>query len=98
MQTLFPALDGMKPGTKRLVLVIVRAALITCSLRVNQNYQEAYRQYQNSLDYFMLALKCQSIFIVVLLKLIIASQMRRMINSRLSFEIKLMNTSIVQRS
>ena len=25
---------------------------------VNQNYQEAYKQYQNSLDYFMLALKC----------------------------------------
>lgn len=26
---------------------------------VNQNYAEAYKQYQNSLDYFMLALKCQ---------------------------------------
>jgi vacuolar protein-sorting-associated protein 4 len=25
---------------------------------VKQNYPEAYRQYQNSLDYFMLALKC----------------------------------------
>lgn len=25
---------------------------------VKQNYAEAYRQYQNSLDYFMLALKC----------------------------------------
>lgn len=23
-----------------------------------QNYAEAYRQYQNALDYFMLALKC----------------------------------------
>jgi vacuolar protein-sorting-associated protein 4 len=23
-----------------------------------QNYAEAYKQYQNSLDYFMLALKC----------------------------------------
>lgn len=28
---------------------------------VNQNYAEAYRQYQNSLDYFMLALKCLSL-------------------------------------
>lgn len=26
---------------------------------VNQNYSEAYKQYQNSLDYFMLALKCE---------------------------------------
>lgn len=25
---------------------------------VNQNYPEAYKQYQNALDYFMLALKC----------------------------------------
>jgi vacuolar protein-sorting-associated protein 4 len=25
---------------------------------VKQNYPEAYKQYQNSLDYFMLALKC----------------------------------------
>ena len=25
-----------------------------------QNYQEAYKQYQNALDYFMLALKCPS--------------------------------------
>ena len=25
---------------------------------VKQNYAEAYKQYQNSLDYFMLALKC----------------------------------------
>lgn len=24
----------------------------------NQNYAEAYKQYQNSLDYFMMALKC----------------------------------------
>lgn len=28
---------------------------------VNQNYAEAYKQYQNSLDYFMLALKCKLI-------------------------------------
>lgn len=28
---------------------------------VKQNYQEAYKQYQNSLDYFMLALKCRLI-------------------------------------
>ena len=26
---------------------------------VKQNYAEAYRLYQNSLDYFMLALKCK---------------------------------------
>ncbi len=25
---------------------------------VNQNYAEAYKQYQNALDYFMMALKC----------------------------------------
>lgn len=25
-----------------------------------QNYQEAYRQYQNALDYFMMAMKCES--------------------------------------
>ena len=25
---------------------------------LKQNYAEAYKQYQNSLDYFMLALKC----------------------------------------
>jgi len=25
-----------------------------------QNYPEAYKQYQNALDYFMLALKCLS--------------------------------------
>jgi hypothetical protein len=25
---------------------------------VNQNYPEAYKQYQNALDYFMMALKC----------------------------------------
>lgn len=27
---------------------------------VKQNYQEAYKQYQNSLDYFMMAMKCSS--------------------------------------
>ena len=26
---------------------------------VAQNYAEAYKQYQNALDYFMLALKCE---------------------------------------
>ena len=26
-----------------------------------QNYPEAYKQYQNALDYFMLALKCLSV-------------------------------------
>ena len=26
-----------------------------------QNYPEAYKQYQNALDYFMLALKCSSV-------------------------------------
>jgi len=25
---------------------------------INQNYAEAYKQYQNALDYFMMALKC----------------------------------------
>lgn len=29
---------------------------------VKQNYVEAYKQYQNSLDYFMLALKCMHSF------------------------------------
>lgn len=27
---------------------------------VKRNYQEAYVQYQNSLDYFMMAMKCAS--------------------------------------
>lgn len=26
---------------------------------VKQNYQEAYKLYQNSLDYFMMAMKCK---------------------------------------
>lgn len=29
---------------------------------LKQNYAEAYKLYQNSLDYFMLALKCEASF------------------------------------
>lgn len=29
-----------------------------------QNYAEAYKQYQNALDYFMLALKCAPILFI----------------------------------
>lgn len=29
---------------------------------VKQNYAEAYKQYMNSLDYFMLALKCEYVY------------------------------------
>lgn len=30
----------------------------------NGNYQEAYRQYENSLEYFMMALKCMMLFLL----------------------------------
>ena len=34
-----------------------------------QNYPEAYKQYQNALDYFMLALKCAlaGLFLVIII-------------------------------
>jgi hypothetical protein len=32
-----------------------------------QNYPEAYKQYQNALDYFMLALKCLSVLLSTLI-------------------------------
>lgn len=31
---------------------------------VKQNYAEAYKQYMNSLDYFMLALKCECVYYI----------------------------------
>lgn len=31
-----------------------------------QNYPEAYKQYQNALDYFMLALKCLFVLLLTL--------------------------------
>ena len=40
--------------TKRAIEIVQRAI----DEDTKQNYAEAYKQYQNALDYFMLALKC----------------------------------------
>lgn len=42
------------PADQRAIDIVQRAI----DEDVKQNYQEAYVQYQNSLDYFMMALKC----------------------------------------
>jgi vacuolar protein-sorting-associated protein 4 len=44
------------PQTQRAIEIVQRAI----DEDVKQNYAEAYKQYQNALDYFMLAMKCTS--------------------------------------
>jgi vacuolar protein-sorting-associated protein 4 len=44
------------PETQRAIEIVQRAI----DEDVKQNYAEAYKQYQNALDYFMLAMKCTS--------------------------------------
>jgi len=66
-------------STSRLVQRAIEIVQKAIDEDVKQNYPEAYRQYQNSLDYFMLALKCTLQFIHISdLVNNIAFQMRRM--------------------
>lgn len=46
---------GVGIDTQRAIDIVQRAI----EEDVKHNYQEAYVQYQNSLDYFMMAMKCR---------------------------------------